>query len=97
MSVDPVTPVQPTEVVELPVTVTVSIEIKPGTDAITRVTGPGGDDWRRSFTNARTRDDVLEHWAIAAVDGAHDAHDLDGWADLAPGTVTFHLISAYRA
>ena len=38
------------------------------------------------------RNSVLNHWAYNAIaNGVNDACQLDGWADLARGTVTFHV------
>ena len=69
----------------------VEIKLTEGTDAITRITGPGGDEWRKQmYPDIHTREDVLEHFAYNAVaNGITDACELDGWADLTAGEVTF--------
>lgn len=58
-------------------------------DAIERVTGPGGDEWRESAYGAiKTEKDVVEHWAYNAVANGQDGVDeLDGWADMDAGAV----------
>jgi hypothetical protein len=61
-------------------------------DAIERVTGPSGDEWRASFYDLHTEDDVLDHLAYNAVsNGIEDASRLDGWADLERGDVTMFV------
>jgi len=62
--------------------VTLSIEVK-NRDAIERVTGAGGDEWRSQFYRLHTVRDVLEHWAYnAVINGIYDVSRLEGWADL---------------
>lgn len=52
-------------------------------EAITRVTGPEGDEWRRSLYPLCTEEDVLNHWAYNCIsNGVGTARRLDGWADL---------------
>lgn len=59
-------------------------------DAIERVTGPGGDEWRSQFYGLRTTEQVIEHWIYNYLcNGVTDVSRLDGWADLAHGAVTF--------
>lgn len=71
----------------------VSVTVK-NEDAIERVTGPNGDEWRSQFYPLYTRDDVLGHFAYNAVANAvRDAKRLDGWADLADGDVTMRVES----
>lgn len=73
-------------------TVFVVIEMEKGTDAITRVTGPGGDEWRAQMYELYTEKDVLAHWTFNAIaNGIRDACELDGWADLEAETVVFRM------
>lgn len=68
--------------------VPVAVRIK-GEDAIERITGPGGDEWRSQFYDLHTREDVLNHLAaVCCRTGIEDASRLDGWADLETGVVT---------
>ena len=70
----------------------VRVRIAEGCDAITRVTGDGGDEWRARFWNFHTDQDVLEHLVFNAVaNGVRDAGQLDGWADLPEGSVTMSV------
>ena len=63
--------------------VTVVVECDDATDAITRITGPGGDEWRSHLYPLHDTDDVIEHLAYNRVaNGVSDARRLDGWADL---------------
>lgn len=65
------------------------IEVREGSDAVTRVTGPGGAEWREHMYDLYTEDEVFEHWAYnASENGVTDACRLEGWADLEPGEVT---------
>lgn len=58
--------------------------------AITRITGPEGGEWRASFYNLYTEDDVLEHFAYNHItNGVEHINQLEGWADLADDAVTF--------
>lgn len=67
----------------------VTVEVADDCDAITRVTGEGGDEWRSHYYNFATEQDVLEHFAYNAIaNGVEDANRLDGWADLPDGAVT---------
>jgi hypothetical protein len=51
------------------------------------------EEWRTSLYNLPDRDAVLRHWAWNALaNGIKDVHYLDGWADLAPGTVTMTVL-----
>ena len=53
-------------------------------DALERVVGPDGDEWRSQFYRLHTVEDVLEHWAYNALcNGIYDISRLEGWADLA--------------
>lgn len=59
-------------------------------EAIGRVTGPGGDEWRSMFYRLYTPDDVLAHWAFnALVNGVEQVNVLEGWGDLPRDAVTF--------
>lgn len=62
-------------------------------EAVHRVTGSGGDEWRSMFYDLRTEDDVLEHWAYNALaNNVGEASRLDGWADLPPEAVTMRVV-----
>ncbi len=65
-------------------------------DAIERIAGPGGDEWRGQFYGGlRSKSDVLAHFAYNAVaNGVEDASRLEGWADLDLGDVTMSVESA---
>lgn len=66
-------------------------------EAMERVTGPGGDEWRSHLYNLRTEDDVLNHWARnALVGGVVDLCQLDGWADMEAEKVTFQVWDVER-
>lgn len=79
---------------DVQVAANVQVTVRDGSDAITRVTGPGGDEWRSMFYRLHTEQDVLWHWAYNAVaNNVQDASRLDGWADLEPGDVTLDLES----
>lgn len=68
---------------------TVTIQVN-NPDAIERVTGPNGDEWRANYYTLRTVNDVLEHWTYNVVcNGVNDVSRLDGWADLDPADVIF--------
>ena len=57
-----------------------------------RVVGPNGQEWRDHLYNLHTEADVLDHWAYnAAANGVTDVSQLDGWADVPPGVVTFSV------
>lgn len=64
-------------------------------DVIERVTGPGGDEWRRiMYRHLHTEFDVLHHFAYnAIVSGVRQVNRLDGWADLPDDAATFHIES----
>lgn len=52
-------------------------------EAIERITGPGGDEWRSQFYDLHDAEDVAEHFAFNAImNKVHDVSRLDGWADL---------------
>lgn len=62
-------------------------------EAIERVTGPGGDEWRSQFYDLHTADDVIEHFVFNAVTNhVHDISRLDGWADSDPAAVTIEVV-----
>lgn len=62
-------------------------------DAITRVTGPGGNEWRSRFYLFDTEDGVINHFAFNCIaNGCTDANALDGWADLPAGAVTMKVM-----
>lgn len=59
-------------------------------DAITRITGPAGDEWRAQMYALRTEADVYQHWAYNALsNGVTRVNSLDGWADLPDDAVRF--------
>ncbi len=70
--------------------ITVTIHDK---DAVERVTGPGGDEWRsRFYPTVETAEDVAEHFAFNAISNAvHDISRLDGWADLDASAATIEV------
>lgn len=72
------------------VTVTAYVKITVNDpEAVTRVTGDDGDEWRSMFYDLYTEEDVYNHLAYNAVaNGIEDASRLDGWADLQRGAVT---------
>lgn len=73
--------------VELDVKVIINDE-----EAITRVTGPEGDEWRSRFYDLYTEEDVIEHFAYnAIINNVDRANRLDGWADLADDAVTMFV------
>lgn len=79
----------PTYVVEAPVTLSITVHDR---DALERVIGAGGDEWRSQFYRLTTTEDVLEHWTYNAVcNGVQDVSRLEGWADLPAGAVTLDL------
>jgi hypothetical protein len=62
-------------------------------EAIERVTGPGGDEWRSYAYNLHTERDVLEHWSYNAVaNGVERVNRLDGWADLPDDAVLLEVV-----
>jgi hypothetical protein len=64
-------------------------------EPVERVIGAGGDEWREHLYDLRTEGDVLDHWAYnAVVNGTRDVSELDGWADVPAGTVTFRVLDA---
>ena len=78
-------------------TATVEIEIN-DPDAIHRVTGPGGDEWRSQLYDLHTLRDVLNHFAYNAVaNGQVTAKQLDGWADLPRNAVQFEVVEVEEA
>ncbi len=78
--------------VEVEVPTRVAVEIR-DPEAVTRVTGPGGDEWRSQFYALRTEDDVFEHFAYnAAKNGVTRANQLEGWGDLDDEAVTFRVL-----
>ncbi len=59
-------------------------------DAVERVTGPNGDEWRKYAYPLHTVNDVLEHWTYNFFcNGIADVSRLDGWADLDSSAVLF--------
>lgn len=61
-------------------------------DAIERVIGPRGDEWRSHAYNLHARDQVFGHWVYnALVNGVDRVNRLDGWADMADDAVTFEI------
>jgi hypothetical protein len=74
----------------------VSMEIS-DREPIERVTGPGGDEWRAHLYDLHTEQDVLDHWADNAIrNGVRDVSELDGWADVPRGVVTFSVPTTER-
>jgi hypothetical protein len=74
----------------------VVIRVADGVDPFERVTGPEGDEFRKTLYELRTQEEVLDHWAYnAACNGVTDASELDGWADLEKGQVTMFPDSAF--
>lgn len=70
----------------------VRVTVAAGSDAITRVTGPDGDDWRAAFYDLYTKSEVLRMLAASALFvGMTDGNQLDGWADLADDEVTMEV------
>lgn len=70
----------------------VTVTVEDGSDAIERITGPNGDDWRSNFYGLYTEEEVIRHLAYNCVaNGIEDASRLDGWADLPPGEVTMRI------
>lgn len=50
------------------------------------------DEWRRAIYAFDDEAEILSHWASNAIrNGTTDVSKLDGWADLAPGTVTMEV------
>ena len=77
--------------------VDVEIEIN-DSDAIERVTGPGGDEWRSQLYDLHTAGDVLNHLAYNAVaNGQVNAKSLDGWADLPADAVRMEVVEVSEA
>jgi hypothetical protein len=71
--------------------VEVEIEVN-DREAIERVTGPGGDEWRSYAYQLHTERDVLEHWAYNAVaNGVERINRLDGWGDLPDDAVRLRV------
>jgi hypothetical protein len=63
-------------------------------NALERITGPKGDDWRANFYKLFTEEDVLEHFAYNCINGGvKTANRLEGFADLSPGGVTMEISS----
>lgn len=53
--------------------------------------GMGIRGWRDTFYNLETEEDVLDMWAWNAVsNNVTDVANLDGWADLPSGSITFY-------
>lgn len=65
-------------------------------DVFTRVTGPGGDEWRGGHYNLHTEADVLEYLAFSCVYGIGRVNQLHGWADLADDAATMEVVSEPR-
>lgn len=77
------------------VSTAVQITVQSETDAIERITGPHGDEWRAQMYPLHTRNDVLNHLAInAATSGVTDISELDGWADVSPGEITAQIVGS---
>jgi len=82
---------------EIEMIATVRFTFHAESNAITRVTGPNGDEWRKQmYREIRTERDVLQHWAANALHGIVDVCKLDGWADLPAETVTMQVIDVDR-
>ncbi len=73
---------------EIGVTITVR-----DVDALRRVLGPDGAEWRSHLYDLRTERDVFAHWARnALVNGIERVNQLDGWADMADDAATFSVV-----
>lgn len=59
-----------------------------------RATGPEGEQFRATYYDLHTEQDVDAHLAKACLDGYDDASQLDGWADLPSGAATMQAHSA---
>lgn len=71
---------------------TVSFAFGEPSDAITRITGPGGDEWRSQMYALHTEAEVYQHWAYNALsNGVVSVNQLDGWADLPDDAVRFFI------
>jgi hypothetical protein len=83
---------------EMEMVATVRFTFHHESDAITRVTGPSGDEWRsQMYPTIKTERDVLQHWATNAVaNGVVDVCELDGWADLDAEIVTMQVLDVDR-
>src|ERR1700683_1589263 len=83
---------------EIEMLATVQITFHEETDAITRITGPKGDEWREHMYRwIKTEDDVLTWWAASALaDGIVDICQLDGWADLPAEAITMSVVNLER-
>lgn len=79
----------------IPVTMTVyATVVIQDEEPFTRVTGPGGDEWRSQFYDLHTEEDVAEHFVFNAVaNGIYDVSDLEGWADVQKGAVRIEIDS----
>lgn len=63
-------------------------------DAMERITGPNGDEWRSQFYRLETVEHVIEHWAYNAIHNhIEDVSRLEGWADLPSDAVTISVDS----
>lgn len=48
------------------------------------------EEWRESFYRLYDEGDVIDHFSYNAVaNGIWSAHELDGWADVKPGSISF--------
>lgn len=75
------------------VTCTVAIDVN-DPDVIRRPV-ENVDGWREALYPLDTRDKVLGHLAVCAVDGATSGQHLDGWADLAEDAVRMDVRGAH--
>lgn len=88
-----VAPQEITHSVECYVGVTVQIDSSAPDDIFSRAES---EDFQRALYGSEVSDrqGVLDHWAYNAIlNRVNDASRLDGWADLQPGMVTFHVTS----
>lgn len=79
------------------VDVMVTVEVTVNDDSVIRRVVDNEDNWRGTFYDMRTRDDVLYHLAFNCINnGADQAVRLDGWADLAGDAATMRVVDVYH-
>lgn len=78
----------------IPVTMTVYATVVIHDDEpFTRVTGPGGDEWRAQFYDLHDEADIAEHFVLT--NGVYDVSALEGWADVPKGAVHVEIDDTY--
>lgn len=62
-------------------------------DVLTRVTGPGGNEWREyTYPDIKTEEDVVKHLAFNRIqNNVGEVYMLDGWADLPRGAASMFI------